>query len=66
VSSEKRSGIAHEYRDRSQRRVKRRTRAHQGRVLPPPVTPAEIALIAVLVVLWIALAFATPAFLAPA
>ena len=35
----------------------------RGRVLPPPVTPAEIALIAVLVVLWIALAFATPAFL---
>lgn len=35
----------------------------RGRVLPSPVTPAEIALIAVLVVLWIALAFATPAFL---
>jgi ribose transport system permease protein len=35
----------------------------RGRVLPPPVTSAEIALIAVLVVLWIALAFATPAFL---
>ena len=34
-----------------------------GRVLPPPLTQAEIALIAVLVVLWIALAFATPAFL---
>ncbi|MCV7015343.1 ABC transporter permease [Mycolicibacterium madagascariense] len=31
--------------------------------MPAPVTPAEIALIAVLVVLWIALAFATPAFL---
>lgn len=35
----------------------------RGRVLPSPVTPAEIALIAVLVVLWIVLAFATPAFL---
>ncbi|MCW2512502.1 MAG: putative transporter permease protein [Mycobacterium sp.] len=34
-----------------------------GRVLPSPVTPAEIALVAVLIVLWIALAFATPAFL---
>ncbi|MDF2827836.1 MAG: putative transporter permease protein [Mycobacterium sp.] len=33
------------------------------RVLPPPVTPAEIVLVAVLVVLWIALAAATPAFL---
>jgi ribose transport system permease protein len=35
----------------------------RGRVLPFPVTPSEIVLIAVLVVLWIALAFATPAFL---
>jgi ribose transport system permease protein len=35
----------------------------RGRVLPPPVTPAEIALVAVLVVLWIGLAIATPAFL---
>ncbi|MDX1888974.1 ABC transporter permease [Mycolicibacterium sp. 050158] len=35
----------------------------QGRVLPAPVTAAELALIAVLVVLWIGLAFATPAFL---
>lgn len=35
----------------------------RGRVLPSPVTPAEIALVAVIVVLWIALAFATPAFL---
>ncbi|TPG32758.1 ABC transporter permease [Mycolicibacterium hodleri] len=35
----------------------------RGRVLPSPVTPAEIALVAVLVVLWIALALATPAFL---
>lgn len=35
----------------------------RGRVLPPPVTPAEIALVAVIVVLWIVLAFATPAFL---
>jgi ribose transport system permease protein len=35
----------------------------RGRVLPAPVTPAEIALVAVLVVLWIALALATPAFL---
>jgi ribose transport system permease protein len=33
------------------------------RVLPPPVTPAEIVLVAVLVALWIALAAATPAFL---
>jgi ribose transport system permease protein len=33
------------------------------RVLPPPVTPAEIVLVAVLIVLWIALAAATPAFL---
>ena len=32
-------------------------------MLPSPVTPAEIALVAVIVVLWIALAFATPAFL---
>jgi ribose transport system permease protein len=35
----------------------------RGRVLPPPVTPAEIALVAVLIVLWVALFFATPAFL---
>jgi ribose transport system permease protein len=35
----------------------------RGRVLPSPVTPAEIALVAVLIVLWIALAMATPAFL---
>ncbi|MET0701296.1 MAG: ABC transporter permease [Mycobacterium sp.] len=35
----------------------------RGRVLPFPITPSEIVLIAVLVVLWIALAFATPAFL---
>lgn len=35
----------------------------RGRVLPAPVTPAEIALVAVIAVLWIALAFATPAFL---
>ncbi|GAA1698543.1 ribose ABC transporter permease [Mycolicibacterium murale] len=35
----------------------------RGRVLPSPVTPAEIVLIGVLVVLWIVLAFATPAFL---
>jgi ribose transport system permease protein len=35
----------------------------RGRVLAPPVTPAEIVLVAVLVVLWIALAAATPAFL---
>jgi ribose transport system permease protein len=35
----------------------------RGRVLPSPVTPAEIALVVVLIVLWIALAFATPAFL---
>ena len=33
------------------------------RVLPPPVTSAEVALIGVLVVLWIGLGFATPAFL---
>jgi ribose transport system permease protein len=32
-------------------------------VLPAPVTPAEIVLVVVLVVLWAALAFATPAFL---
>jgi ribose transport system permease protein len=36
---------------------------NRGRVLPSPVTPAEIVLIGVLVVLWIVLAFATPAFL---
>jgi len=36
------------------------------RVLPSPVTPAEIVLVAVLVVLWIALAAATPAFLSSA
>ncbi|MET0451066.1 MAG: ABC transporter permease [Mycobacterium sp.] len=36
---------------------------NRGRVLPSPVTPAEIALVAVLIVLWIALAAATPAFL---
>jgi ribose transport system permease protein len=35
----------------------------RGRVLPFPITPAEIVLITVLVVLWIALGFATPAFL---
>jgi ribose transport system permease protein len=35
----------------------------RGRVLPSPVTPAEFALVAVLVVLWIGLAMATPAFL---
>ena len=35
----------------------------RGRVLPAPVTSAEIALVAVLVVLWIGLAIATPAFL---
>lgn len=35
----------------------------RGRVLPTPVTPAEIALIAVIAVLWVVLAFATPAFL---
>jgi ribose transport system permease protein len=35
----------------------------RGRVLPAPVTPAEIVLVLVLVVLWAALAFATPAFL---
>ncbi len=37
--------------------------APRRRVLPPPVTPAEMVLVAVLVVLWIALAAATPAFL---
>jgi ribose transport system permease protein len=37
--------------------------ATRGRVLPSPITSAEIALVVVLVVLWIALAFATPAFL---
>jgi ribose transport system permease protein len=35
----------------------------RGRVLPSPVTPPEIALVAVLIVLWIGLAVATPAFL---
>ncbi|MCW2689122.1 MAG: Monosaccharide ABC-type transport system, rane component of superfamily, partial [Mycobacterium sp.] len=35
----------------------------RGRVLPSPVTPAEIVLIVVLVALWAALGFATPAFL---
>jgi len=33
------------------------------RVLPPPVTGQELVLIGVLVVLWVILAFATPAFL---
>ena len=33
------------------------------RVLPPPVTGQEVVLIGVLVVLWVILAFATPAFL---
>ncbi len=35
----------------------------RGRVLPFPITPAEISLIAVIALLWVVLGFATPAFL---
>jgi ribose transport system permease protein len=38
------------------------TAAARGRVLPFPITGQEIVLIAVIVVLWVVLAFATPAF----
>jgi ribose transport system permease protein len=39
------------------------TAKERGRVLPFPITGQEIVLIAVIAVLWVALAFATPAFL---
>jgi ribose transport system permease protein len=35
----------------------------RGRVLPFPITPAEIGLIVVIALLWVVLGFATPAFL---
>lgn len=41
------------------------TRRHRERVLPPAVTGQEFILIAVIALLWIALAVATPGFLEP-
>ena len=38
------------------------TAAARGRVLPFPITGQEIVLIAVIAVLWVVLAFTTPAF----